>query len=462
MVKTFAEPMEDAGYIDNVDVDFAAQLYETLEEEFDVNLEEDILPWVGRSMAIGVWIPSELENPDDPNVVFSMSIRDRAAADEFLRSVGDPIDVSPMEDGDVYTPGDDPTNPMVLWIGDDLLLIASDRNILRQALDSRQSGSLLDDETFSLLINKLPSNRLAAVFIGTGFFESIADASGGLSGGAPIDMSAIEDIRGVAFSMSLPDAGLRFDIVQLLEEDATTGLFNAGDLSGVSSLPSNTIGYFGFILAEGEIQSFLDQFRDVDPVSYDDVAEQAEAELGFDLFGETLPSIGGENLVAVVSTRDGMLAEETGIPIGLLLSLGLVATGPMSDAIAVLEQMGPDEGVDIRSGTPSVAIVEGSELIAYQITDDSLVLGSASSVVDDFLAGDGGLADSELYQELNSELPGDALTFFVDLRRVFDLFEMSAADRAIAEPIKGVGAAYSRDGVILTGAVLILIDYLSE
>ena len=166
--------------------------------------------------------------------------------------------------------------------------------------------------------------------------------------------------------------------------------------------------------------------------------------------------------LAVVPTRDGMLAEETGVPIGLLLSLGLVDIGPMGDAIAALEQMGPDEGVDIRSGTPSVAIVEGSELIAYQITDDALVLGSASSVVKDFIAGDGGLADSALYQELKSELPGDALAFFVDLSRVFDLMEMSVADRAIAEPIKGVGAAYSRDGEILTGAMLILIDYLSE
>ena len=33
-------------------------------------------------------------------------------------------------------------------------------------------------------------------------------------------------------------AGLRFDVVQLLEEDAITGLFNAGDPSGVFSLPS--------------------------------------------------------------------------------------------------------------------------------------------------------------------------------------------------------------------------------
>jgi hypothetical protein len=275
-------------------------------------------------------------------------------------------------------------------------------------------------------------------------------------------MSAVDDIRGVAFSMSLPDAGLRFDVVQLLEEDAITGLFNAGDPSGVFSLPSNTIGYFGFILAEGEIQNFLDQLREIDPVSYDDVAEQAEAELGIDLFGETLPSIGGENLVAVVPTRDGMLAEEAGVPIALLLSLGLVDTGPMSDVIAVLEQMAPGEGVDIRSGTPSVASVEGSELIAYQITDGSLVMGSASSVVDDFLAGDGGLTDSELYQELKAELPGGDLAFFVDLRRVFDLMDMSTADRAIAEPIKGVGASYFRDGEILTGAILIVIDYLSE
>ena len=71
----------------------------------------------------------------------------------------------------------------------------------------------------------------------------------------------------------------------------------------------------------------------------------------FDLFVETLRSIGGENLVAVVSTRDAMLAEEnrthTRDRVAALTGFGRYRDDERCDRHLV-EHMGPDEGVDIR------------------------------------------------------------------------------------------------------------------
>lgn len=455
LITTFAEPMEDAGYIESSEIDVMGQIDEALEEELDLDIEEDIIPWVGRSISLGVWAPPDLETAGTPDSVFSMTIRDKDAAGEFLLTLDDTMQAEPIGDGEVYTSGDDAA---VAWVGDELLLFATDRSVLRSALDARESGSIMDDETFTSVVERLPDDRLAAAYVSTDFIDALAGTAGDFGADAP----GLGDIEAFALSMSLPDSGLRFDVVQQLAEGAAAEFFDAGSLAGVSRLPADTIGYMGFETDDGAIQRFLDEFRELDPVAYEDMAAGAEDELGVDLLGETLPSIGGEVLLAVVPTRDGMLFEETGEPIGVLSSTGLVDPEPMKEAVAAVERLAADEGVEIRSGSPSVAILDGSELFAYEVTSEALVVGSASSIVEAFLSSEGGVTGSSVYLDLDSELPGEGLGFFVDFGRVFDLIDMTASDRAIADPVRGLGASYSRDGNIVTAGFLILIDYRSE
>jgi hypothetical protein len=142
-----------------------------------------------------------------------------------------------------------------------------------------------------------------------------------------------------------------------------------------------------------------------------------------------------------------------------LVTLGLLDPAPMSEAIDSLENLALQEGVLIDAGTPSVARAEGLEIIAYQVTDDALIIGSAFGVVSDFLSDRGGLTSGDLYRELDAALPGDGLSLYVDLSRIFDIADMSRADKAIVEPMRGVGATSSSDGAVMTGALLILIDY---
>lgn len=460
LVSTFAEPMENAGYIDSSDIDIAGQLDQALRDEFDLSLEEDVVPWVGRSLAVGAWIPPDFEPfMGPPDVVLTVSIRDEEAAAQFIQSVGEPIDEEPFEDGTLYTPLDESADPLVIWVGSDLIVMTPDRATLREALDARDGASVSNDDDFTQAISRLPSDRLAAFYAGPSLFQAMANAAMAMPA-TPFNAEATEDVRGMAASLSLPDTGVQFDTVQLFAEGASDNPFAASEHRGVTALPADTIGYMSFFLAEGGVQEWLDQFRHTDPDLYDQIATEAEAELGVDLFGEVLPSIGGENLFAVVQDRNGMLATESQLPLGILVSMGLTDTGPVSDLIAGLETLAREEGIDIRTGNPTVAVIEGPEVVAYQITDDALVAGSSASILERFLEGSGGLAGTPLYQELNSELPGDELSFFVDMVRIFDLIDMSPEGRAIAAPIRGLGASYEIADDVVTSSALILIDYL--
>ena len=49
--------------------------------------------------------------------------------------------------------------------------------------------------------------------------------------------------------------------------------------------------------------------------------------------------------------------------------------------------------------------------------------------------------------------------FYLDLGRMFDLFELDPADRKIVDPVRGVGASSSFDGEVLTSSMMILIEY---
>lgn len=460
LIQAFARPMEDAGYIESSDIDLAGQLDQLLQDEFGLSLEGDLLTWVGRSMAIGLWLPASLDGAAEPDVVFSMSIRDGEAAADFIRSVGEPVDETELDDGTVYTFGDG-SSP-VIWVGQDLMIITSDRTTLRAALDARGGGSLGSDQTFAETISRLPDDHLAIAYIGPSFFESIASATSGLAPGMSLDTGAVEGLRGLAFSLALPDTGVRFDVVQLRDAGASADAVAPADFEDVASLPADTVGYIDFVLAEGQVQTWLDQIREADPAGYDDMVASATAELGVDLFGEVLPSIGGENLLAVINDRDGMLAQESGVPLGILLSLGLTDTGPMEELAASVESIAAEQGVVIRSGQPSVALMDGSEVLAYDVTDDALVAGTSSSLVGEFLDGVGGLTDTSLYEELNGDLPGDGLALYVDMGRIFDMIDMTPQDRAIAAPLRGLGASYDVDEESVTGSFLMLIDYLSD
>lgn len=458
LISTFTEPMADAGYIDDPEIDIGEAIAEELENELGIDLGDDVLSWVGRSMAIAVWMPADLLDPDDPDVILVLSVTDSAAADDFLRKVGDVVSVERKSDGDLYEMEE--TEEMVVWLGSDLMVIASNDRLIDEALASRGGGSLADNPTFGEVAAQLPGDRLFSGYVSGELFADLAEMSQDLADVAEADMELVESFEGAAFSVSLADEGLRADFVMLFEDGTAPELATTADVSVLGSLPADTIGFFAGVIPEESIAEGLATLRQADPQTYDEFIGQMSADLEVDIEGEVLPSIGGDTVLAVVPDRDGMLAVESGVDIGLLFSLGLVDADPMRDLVASLERLAVEIGLQLLPGDPVTVLIEGEEAAAYQVTDNALVIGSSGSVVADFVDGVGGLTGTDAYTEIDSILPGSGLSFFVDMHEVYDLIDMSSEDRAIAEPIRAMGAAASQDGDLFTSSFIMLIDYL--
>ena len=114
----------------------------------------------------------------------------------------------------------------------------------------------------------------------------------------------------------------------------------------------------------------------------------------------------------------------------------------------------------MRFGEVSVAVVEGSAVLAYAVGDDALVLGSGPSIVDSLLNGvDVSVVDNPRYRQLDGLLPGSGVPFFVDFQGIFDLADLEAADRAPFDALRAAGASGAITDDLVQFSVMVAIDY---
>jgi hypothetical protein len=462
LVSAFAEPLAAAGEIESADVDLLAEIDEELEAELGITLTDDVIPWIGRSVSIAVWIPADFEG--DPDVLASIAVRDRGAAEAFVEALidqstvdnGGTVERAQLRGGDRWIISEQGDTVVVVWLDDDVMLLAPAMRTINRALDAREGTSLLDEPAFNEVLAELPSDRLVTMYFGPDFFESITELTSAFAGaGVPADVPTLEAI-GVGFT--LRDDGIQFDLAQVQESADDTVSFDV-PVDSVAALPPETLGYLAFTIPEGVVDdTIIEGFRSVDPLAYDTLAEEAEELLGVDVFGVLLPAFAGDSMFAVVEARTGLIAEQSGVPLGLLGSLGVVDRPPVATALGSVEGLIEEQGFTLVGENPTVVVADGTEFVAYALTEGALVLGSPPPVVVNYLGGAGGLTDGSLYRELDDALVGEGMSFYLDLEQSLALareFEESIPTL----PLRGVGASGSTDGRVTRGSLLILIDY---
>lgn len=462
LVNALAEPLVEAGEIESADFNILERIDEQLTEEVGITLAEDVVPWIGRSISIAAWVPADYE--DDAEALLSMAVRDATGAAAFIEKILDRaaeeldvgIERSILRNGDSWTVTDAGETALVIWLEDDVLLMGPTSQTIDRALDAREGKSLLDESAFSEVVAELPSDRLLTLYLAPDLFESLADLTTTLTGEATPDSVPTLEAIGVGFT--LRDDGIQFDVAQVLESATAAVEFDV-PTDAVSLLPAETIGYFAFTLPEGVVdETALDSLRSADPFAYESLMEEAEKLLGVDLFDELLPAFAGDFLLAVIETRTGMIAEQSGVPLGVLGVGGVVDRAPVGRALDSVEERMAEAGFPATGEDPTIVMVDGREFAAYTLADDALVIGSPAHLVTGYTAGDGGLTDSSLYKELDEAMIGDGLLFFVDLERALALGR-EFGESVPEYPVRGIGAAGTADGPVSLGSMLILIDY---
>ena len=147
------------------------ELREEMEDELNVNLEDDVLPWVGPELSLGL-----LEDSGDPVGVMTISVRDRGEAEDFMDDFTDHL-----EDEQGYDFDTDEKDSALTWVDEhdslglalaDDVLIAVFGNEPGDSLDDvlevvsgEESRSLADEESFQAARAMLSDRRFASAYV---------------------------------------------------------------------------------------------------------------------------------------------------------------------------------------------------------------------------------------------------------------------------------------------------------
>jgi hypothetical protein len=464
-VDAFAVPMVNAGMIEDYPDDLVGAVDEALATDTNFTLSDDILPWIGRSVSLAASVP-QLDpgtfGITDVSLLLSADVRNHDAAEVFVTKV-----LSEMAQNDLETTATTIGGlPGYAWqdasagisfglvLTDDSLLIGVERDVA-DAIAANDAGlSIADDATFTDVMSHLPDNRMVSFYMSKGALDGILDLATMSSFGMGQTVPQENLFNGMGASVSLVDEGMLFSYAVAGEQQAQTVI--APDRDVVAALPDDTLAFFS-VAGSGTGTGTVDEQM---LGSFGDLFDQVYNETGVDVQA-LLGSLSGDITVAATETRDGSLAAQSEVPVGVVGALGLTDTGPITDLLATLEGSMAPPSVDFeKDGGVTTVSENGQELVSYSIGSDVFVIGTGRQLVSDVVAGgDGGPRNSDLYRKLDGLLVGDGLVGYADIPAIVDLIPMTSEEAAVVAPVRGVGIGGKSDGNVQQMEMLVLVDY---
>ena len=245
-------------------------LLEELEAETGIDVEEEVLPWVGPDLSLGVMNVTE----ESGDVVALIGVKDHDAASGFLRELLDYLeeDGAELEQGDdihgfeVWADWDSDT---ALALSGDWFLVASAEDALNDVLgliSGKQGRSLADRPAFQEARTAMNDDRAMSLYID---LEATMDLFSGLSGSGAgvlsdvtgVDLAPGADAVGnlntpdwLAVSLGFIDRGIVVDAVVPFGSDFLGGFALAEDPA--KTLPDDTL-FFG----AGSFEPDMDRWR---------------------------------------------------------------------------------------------------------------------------------------------------------------------------------------------------------
>ncbi len=499
LVGAFADPLHEAGVIAEP-FDLVGAIDQAMGEQLDLTLSDDVLSWIGRSATVGVSfgdlaaygtfltdpygdfgdlgempgfgetdgfadlsaapaaraIPATSQVMPEPGVLVTAAVRDHTAAAAFVDKVvalteDTGVAVAPRTvggfEGYEFLP-DVGFESQLIVLTDDMLL-AGPETMVAEALGlDGGAGSLAEDADYLAALQRLPQDRMVTVFLDMGFLEE-------MSGVFDMGVLPAGDLGSYALSLSVVDEGVRIDFGYAGPTDPVAA---GPDLAVLESLPSDVIAFFS---ARGSDPG--DDLAAMDPTlqyQLDQFSAEFEAVTGVDLF-DLLESFSGSITLAVTETREGFVARETTVPVGVVGAVGLDDRTPIDELLASFQDQLGVLGVEmVDDGDLTTLRYDGSDVASLSLDDERLVVGTGPELVGAVANGTGeGITRSALYRELDGLVVGDGLSVYLDVPRLAGLVPLPSDERAIIEQVRGVGGGVVVDGAGSTLELLILIDY---
>ncbi len=490
IIEAFAKEIDDSE-IKTYD-DFIKQLDEEMTRDMGLTFSEDIQPWMGNNIAIGMSNVKfdQYGEPDEFDLVFAIEARDKTAADEFLvkfereyeSTASGTFQQEEYEGVTIYEfNGEYESERLAFARSGKLVLLGTTGNALKNAIDAQNGDSLSDNDQYRDLIKKAPGDPLVSFFLSGEILTELTAAVGSGAGIAPPNMENV-GWQNMLFTMSVIDEGLQFDALISFDPDALTEsqkqLYDMYDQSSalVQKMPKNTVLFIG-----GRGLNLVWEAANEQLATTPGAADLQEAmdmlarEIGINLDKDLFPYLDGEYAIGVMPSSEGMLAAE-GVNLGYAVMFESSNAEALNETVVTFNEAIESDGffqltpAEVAGHTTYVFpdFSSGDPLIAYGVVEDFLILSSSPQTMESLFADGDSLADNEGYKTVSRALPGGADPYFyADVRNMvgsireglsgYDLESFNEAANAL-RPIQYFAGTYQTlsDSMIHSTAIIFI------
>ncbi len=470
-------------------------LLRQIEQETGVKIPDDISPWVGQYAGIGAmgFHLDDFGALVPTGWMVALEARNLWRADAFLESVqGDLTDMQNMNFSRQSYNGV-PIFVQLTSGGESgvsfgrsgrMVLVASDLEILKNAIDHPGNQSLSTQVEYSRLMDVRPRTWSASMYLSHDAVGSLIESllHGGLASSLVSTISPLSSTwSGMLLSVTAIQEGLRFDSYSTLDvtsqsaaDEEVVQKFYTPPLEMIQLLPQETVVYLANSRFELFKQSLL-SYAVVDLSENGAFFDYFEQSFGFSLQDELLNHLNGEWAIYAIPSAHGFLPEQANLnlAVGLLVqaddhinlqsiseklyftsySLGINVENQQQDGITYYT-IG-----NIGDAYPTLVFGQGNGYFALGTDIDALQISSSS---------DTSLVNSASYQKAMNALPaGMQPTMYVDLkgllanlREGLETSELESFNQSVSplEPIDLIAVANGlvQPGVTHSSTVVII------
>lgn len=403
------------------------RLDEILTEELNMTYSEDIQPWIGNDFGLSVSdLMSGLSGgSEEESILVVVGISDEKAADEFLEQLvaeletrsGGTVQDESYENQTIYYIENGIIDKLAICHSGNHMLIGGTVKAIQNGIDAQNGESLADLEGYQDGVGALPDDTMLTMYLDMAKYqENLTPLLSSMYGSGMTELVSESSSAAsvVAMGVSAVDVGVKVDYAIIadpeLQAEMPEGYFN-DDPKTASLAPEDTILYFTSGIAVDNLEQTKESLLGLLSSQGGDAEEALmmfAMAFGFDPIEDLLGNLNGELAVMLLPSSEGVLAESMEIPLGFAIlaetdnSSALLDVADKLSTALEKQGMGVAEVSEQDFGTiyDLVDMYYGDLIVTYGVSEDHLMIGSSSGVLEEVFSGGLSLADSEGYQEV--------------------------------------------------------------